>query len=43
MLKMVAVNVIAVLASFNTNDALPKDAGRGVIPSFSVGTAGGTS
>src|SRR6187551_3131120 len=39
---MVATNDIAVIASFSTKVANPKDAGRGV-PSLLVGTVGGFS
>src|SRR3954470_11472861 len=42
MLKMVAVNVIAVIAVFSTKSAVPNEAGRGA-PVIVVGTVGGTS
>src|SRR6185436_18740038 len=41
-LNIVAVNVIAVCASFSTNNAVPNDAGLGAPPT-SVGTVGGVS
>ena len=42
MLKMVAVNVIAVWLAFRTKVAVPKDAGLEP-PELSVGTVGGFS
>src|SRR3982751_5542788 len=41
-LKMVAVNVMAVIAVFNTKSAVPNEAGRGA-PVVVVGTVGGFS
>jgi len=41
-LKIVEVNVRAVIASFSTNVAVPNDAGLGP-PVLVVGTVGGTS
>ena len=42
MLKIVAENVIAVIASFNVNVAVPNDAGL-ALPLANVGVAGGFS